>query len=132
MDEEGQSRLNRIIEGEFARMLGIRVASISEQEVRVEMDLEGKLNSIGTGHGGAIFSLADQAFALSANLDEYPQVARSASIKYLKPAKGKLIAVARKVSEDDRGSVHHVSVLADGVLVAEFEGFGHKLKGKSR
>jgi acyl-CoA thioesterase len=132
MDQEGEGRLNRIIDSEFARALGIRVTSISEQEVRLEMDLDGKLNSIGTGHGGAVFSLADQAFALSANQGEHPQVARSASIKYLKPAKGTLTAVARKVSEDDRGSVHHVSVLADGVLVAEFEGIGHKLKGRPR
>src|SRR5512137_3030874 len=104
MDREGEERMDRIVKSEFARLLGIKVISISEEEVRLEMSLDGKLNSIGTGHGGAVFSLADQAFAISANQGELPQVARSASIKYLKPAKGTLTAIARKVSEDDRGS----------------------------
>jgi len=130
MDKEGEGRLNGIVNSEFARTLGIAVISISAEEVRLEMSLDGKLNSIGTGHGGAIFSLADQAFAISANQGEFPQVARSANIKYLKPAKGTLTAIARKFSEDERGSVHHVTVFADGVLVAQFEGIGHKLKGK--
>jgi hypothetical protein len=36
------------------------------------------------------------------------------------------------VSEDERGSVHSVSVYANGMLVAEFEGIGHKLRGKDK
>jgi len=130
--DERQTRLDSIVNSDFARTLGIQVIGITEHEVRLEMDLKGKLNSLGTGHGGAVFSLADQAFAVSANQGEYPQVARSASIRYLRPAKGTLTAVARKVSEDERGSVHSVSVYANGMLVAEFEGIGHKLRGKDK
>jgi acyl-CoA thioesterase len=92
------------------------------------MDLDDKLNGFGIGHGGAVFSLADEAFAIAANQGESPQVAMSASIKNLKSAKGKLTAVARKASEDDRTSVYAVSVYAGSDLVAEFEGVGFKLK----
>jgi acyl-CoA thioesterase len=108
--------------------MGMRTVHVSKEEVKVEMDLEGKLNSVGTGHGGAIFSLADQAFAIACNTGEHTQVARSASIKYVKPARGKLLATARKVEEDDNGSVYKVEVTCGEVLVAVFEGVGHKIK----
>lgn len=113
---------------EFSTFMGMRTLSVSGDEVKVEMDLDGKLNSVGTGHGGAIFSLADQAFAIACNLGEHVQVARSASIKFIKPAKGRLIATARKVSEDERGSLYKVEVRSADLLIAEFEGVGHKLK----
>ena len=102
--------------------------SVSPDEVRVEMDLEDKLNGFGIGHGGAVFSLADEAFAIACNQGEFPQVAMSASIKYLKPATGRLTAVARKAKEDDRLSIYSVQVFSGEDLVAEFEGIGFKLK----
>jgi acyl-CoA thioesterase len=80
------------------------------------------------GHGGAVFSLADEAFAIAANQGEYPPVAMSARTKYLKPAKDLLTAVARKAREDDGISVYAVSVYSGSELVADFEGIGLKLK----
>ncbi len=116
------------MQSKYAALIGARVLSVSPIEVRVEMDLDDKLNGFGIGHGGAVFSLADEAFAIAANQGEYPQVAMSASIRYLKPAKGRLTAVARKAREDDKGSVYAVSVYSGDDLVAEFEGIGFKLK----
>ena len=92
------------------------------------MDLDDKMNGFGIGHGGAVFSLADEAFAIAANQGEYPQVALSASIKYHKPATGRLTAVAKKAREDERTSVYTVLVYSGSDLVAEFEGIGFKLK----
>ena len=112
----------------YCHLMGMRTLEVNEDEVKVEMDLEGKLNAVGTGHGGAVFSLADQAFAIACNRGELTQVARSASIRYLKPARGRLVATARTVSEDERGSVVKVQVHAGDLLVAEFEGIGAKLK----
>ena len=56
------------------------------------------------------------------------QVALSASIKYHRPARGRLTAVARKSREDDRTSTFAVMVYSGSDLVAEFEGIGFKLK----
>jgi acyl-CoA thioesterase len=126
--DDPQERFLAIDGSEFSTFMGIRTISASESEVKVEMDLEGKLNSVGTGHGGAIFSLADQAFAIACNMGEHTQVARSASIKYVKPARGMLVATARKSREDDTGSVYRVDVTAGKDLVAIFEGVGHKIK----
>jgi len=108
--------------------MGMRTLRGSENEVRVEMDLGGKLNSVGTGHGGDIFSLADQAFAIACNMGEHTQVARSASIRYIKPARGKLVATARKEREDEKGSIYRVEVTSGETIVAVFEGIGHKIK----
>ncbi len=121
-------RIERIASCEFAVGNGMRIEPSAADEVRVSMDLAGKLNGFGTGHGGAIFALADQAFALIVNRGPDPQVAMSASIKYIKPATGSLIAVARKVKEDERTSVCQVEVLQEGVKIAEFQGIGYKLK----
>jgi acyl-CoA thioesterase len=126
--QDPEERFHAIDNSEFSTFMGMRTVHVGDDEVRVEMDLEGKLNSVGTGHGGAIFSLADQAFAIACNLGEHTQVARAASIRYLKPARGKLMATARKVKEDDRGSTYRVEVSAGDSVVAVFEGVGHKLR----
>jgi acyl-CoA thioesterase len=126
--DDPQERFLAIDGSEFSTFMGMRTISASESEVKVEMDLKGKLNSVGTGHGGAVFSLADQAFALACNMGEHTQVARSASIKYIRPARGKLVATARKEREDDKGSVYKVEVTSGDTIVAVFEGIGHKIK----
>ncbi len=113
----------------FVQELGIRTVSISEGEVRVAMDAGDKLNAVGGAHGGAVFTLADQAFALASNLEAWPQVALVASINYLRPGKGMLEAVARKTSETNRTSIYEVKVFDDGELIAIFQGTGYKLNG---
>lgn len=125
-----RARLKVIEECEFSLVNEMKVTEFSEGEVVVEMNLHGKLNGFGTGHGGAIFALADQAFAISCNRGEHPQVAKEVRIKYLKSARGKLRAVARQVKEDERTSLCLVSVHSEEGLVAEFEGVGYKLRQK--
>jgi acyl-CoA thioesterase len=132
LPKDREERL-RAIEGcDLARACGMVLTSLDEYEAVVEMDLEGKTNGFGTGHGGAVFALADQAFAVSANRGENAQVARSASIEYLRPARGRLRAIARVVEESETTSVHRVEVFSGEELVAVFEGRGHKLLPKAR
>ncbi|QLH74531.1 MAG: hotdog fold thioesterase [Methanomassiliicoccales archaeon] len=123
-------RIEAINNCEYAKRFDMRVTLLTKEEVRVEMPIRGNINGFKIAHGGAIFTLADEAFALIGNLGEYPEVAMSASIRYLRPAKEDMVAIARKVSEDDRTSTYKVDVISGGVLVAEFEGVGYKLKGK--
>jgi len=121
-------RIEAIANCEYARSCGMRVISMDDKEVRVEMSVDDKLNGFLSGHGGAVFSIADQAFALCCNRGEFPQVAAEASIRYLKPARGTLLAVARTVQEDERDSTCDVKVFSGEVLIAEFVGKGHKLR----
>jgi acyl-CoA thioesterase len=125
---DAETRMKKVTQSRYAALIGTRILSINSDEVRVEMDLDDKLNGFGIGHGGAVFSLADEAFAIAANRGEFPQVAMLASIKYIKPAKGRLTAVARKAREEERISVYSVLVYSGNDLVAEFEGIGFKLK----
>jgi acyl-CoA thioesterase len=124
-------RLHRISDVPIVLAMGMRTINISKDgEVRVVMDAGDKINAFGGAHGGAIFALADQAFALACNLGEEPQVALCASINYVRTGKGRLEAVARKLSESRRTSVIEVKVFEGDELIAVFQGTGYKLSLK--
>jgi acyl-CoA thioesterase len=111
--------------------LGIELISIdNEGTVRCAMDVSDKHNLIGSGHGGAVFTLADQAFALASNLGPEHQVAIFASINYIRAAKGRLEAVAQKLAETRSTSLYEVKVYEKDDLVAVFQGTGYKLRKK--
>ncbi|MBR2667375.1 MAG: PaaI family thioesterase [Oscillospiraceae bacterium] len=48
-------------------------------------------NAGGVVMGGAIFTLADFAFAVAANMDRLPTVAQSAQIAFLSPGRGRML-----------------------------------------
>jgi len=123
-------RLRRIMDVQFVVDLGIETRSITEEgEVRCVMNAGDKINAMGGAHGGAIFALADQAFAIASNLGKEPQVALVANINYIRPGKGMLEAVARRTSDTRRTSLYEVRVFDDGELVAVFQGTGYKING---
>lgn len=127
-----KTRLEAMNAAPFALHLGMETVSIGENEAVVRMSTEGLTNALGTVHGGAIFSLADQAFALAANSRGDPQVALNASIIYLKPGRGDLVAKARKVEENRSTSVYEVQVMQGDEVVAVFHGIGYKLRGSGK
>jgi len=115
----------------YIQKMNIDVISIDDEEVRLSMAVEGNRNALGTAHGGAIFSLADQAFALAANRRVEPEVAISATINYMKPATERLEAVARRIEENNKTSVYQVMIHDGGRTVATFQGVGHKLRRRN-
>lgn len=127
--ESIQRRIKEMNEVPIVIALGIELISIDQNgTVRCAMDVSDKLNLVGSGHGGAVFTLADQAFALASNLGPEHQVAMFASINYVRAAKGRLEAVAQKVSESRNTSLYEVKVFEDDELVAIFQGTGYKLR----
>ena len=128
-----KERIRRINNAPFVQPLGMELVSISaDGEVRVTMDANGKHNALGSAHGGAVFSIADQAFAVACNLGPELQVAMFASITFIRPARGKLEAVAKKIGETRKTSVFEVKVFEEGELVAIFQGNGYKLIDRSQ
>lgn len=123
------SRVAAMNRSEFSRLLGMEVVEARPGWARVKMEVPGKRNHQGSAHGGAIFSLADQAFAVAANLGEEAQVALSAQISYLAPAIDPLTAVAERVAGDTRHSLYRVRVYSGEKLVATFEGVGIRAAG---
>jgi acyl-CoA thioesterase len=133
LPEEIRERICGINDAPFIRTFGIELVSIAEDgEVRVTMDVSDKHNALGSAHGGAVFTLADQAFAVASNLGPEVQVAMFVSMTFIRPARGKLEAVARKIGETKLTSVYEVKVFEKGELVAIFQGNGYKLKDRVR
>ena len=87
------------------------------------------LNFVGSAHGGAIFALADCAFAEAVNFGENRAVAAQVSINYLKPsAEGDtLTAEAKVVSQGKTFSLCSVNVTKDDKPVALFTGLAYRI-----
>ncbi|MEF2276862.1 hydroxyphenylacetyl-CoA thioesterase PaaI [Deinococcus sp. YIM 134068] len=80
----------------LARTLGMRVLEETAEKTRVALTVTpGGLNMHGTAHGGLLFSLADEAFALISNL-EVQAVAVETHLSFFRPARvgDELVAVA--------------------------------------
>lgn len=132
LPEKIKERIREINNAPFIRSFGIELVSISEDgDVRITMDVSDKHNALGSAHGGAVFTIADQAFAVASNLGPDHQVAMFASMTYIKPARGKLEAVAKKIGETNRTTVYEVKVFEKGELVAIFQGNGYKLRDRT-
>lgn len=90
------------------------------------------LNGHGSCHGGAIFTLADSAFAFACNSHNKVTVAQHCSVTFLAPGRegDRLTAVAREVTIAGRSGVYDVSVARqDGVTIAEFRGLSRTVSG---
>ncbi|GAA5261690.1 PaaI family thioesterase [Methanocalculus sp. MC3] len=88
----------------YAQENGIELIEAGAGHARVAMQVQPKhLNSHGTVHGGALFTLADCAFAIASNSHGIPAAAINASISYLTAAReGRLIAVAEEFAKNKR------------------------------
>ena len=89
-------------------------------------------NAFGGVMGGAIFTLADFAFAALTNDRTRVVVAQQVSINYLSPPKGgRLVATARYKKDGRSSCVVNVDIVDEtGRDVAQFVGTGFKLAAK--
>jgi acyl-CoA thioesterase len=113
----------------FASMIGVEILEYGQGRARVALDAQGEhLNGFGSVHGGAIFSLADEAFALACNSRGRVAVAASASIVFLSAGRrGRLLATAEELSCSHKLSSYQVRVTdEDGTLVALFQGTAYR------
>src|SRR5512140_3457723 len=88
----------------FAKHSGIELVSVSPGQATARMVLQPQhLNGVGTVQGGAIFTLADFAFAAAANSHGKVAVAVNVSITFMKAATtGVLTAEAREISRNSK------------------------------
>lgn len=99
----------------FAMNMGIEIIKADEEESICAFDITpAHFNAGNTVQGGAIFTLADLAFAVAANCGGRHTVSQSASITFIKPGTGKrLMATARKVSAGSKTCCYTVLVTND-------------------
>ena len=113
----------------FAVENGMVIDAIGEGTSACSMTiLPRHLNANGGVMGGAIFTLADFAFAAASNNVHRPTVGLQVSINFMSPAKGtRLIARARCVKDGRTTCVYAIDVTDDlGRDVARFTGTGYK------
>ena len=113
----------------FAETLGIQVLEAKDGYAKVSMKVEKiHTNALGFTHGGAIFSLADYAFAQACNFGDNVAVAIQVSINFLKPSAvgDVLTAEATRVSEGKTTGLYQVTVRKEDKIVALFTGLAYK------
>lgn len=113
----------------FAHYVGIELTKVGEGYAETRLDLSEKhLNGLDVVQGGAIFTLADFAFAAATNSNGSATVGINSNITYFKAPKGKKItAIARETSAEKKICGCDVEVLdEDGTLVAKFSGTGYR------
>jgi acyl-CoA thioesterase len=109
----------------FAALVGIEVLDIAPGFARVRLPLREDLhNGLGIVHGGAIFTLADMAFAVASNSHGTAAVGVHTSISYLAAlSTGTLTAEAIEVSRGRKLATYSMRVTDDaGTLVALMQG----------
>ena len=117
----------------LAEYLGIELVDVSIGNAVARMDVKNEhLNGIGTVHGGAIFTLADFAFAVAANSHGMVTVAINVSITFMKAASsGTLTAIAREVSLNPKIASYTVNIIDDDdELIAIFQGLAYRKRDK--
>ncbi|PKG33925.1 MAG: hypothetical protein CW742_00455 [Methanoregula sp.] len=122
-----QIRIREFNDSEFARLLGIVIEEARDGYARVTMDCTGKANPSGVVHGGAIASLADQAFGIAENCAGIHRVAVSIHIQYLVPGTGQLVAIAERVSDNGACDTCRVLVYDGDRIIAEFAGVAFRV-----
>lgn len=115
----------------FAKHNGIELINVAEGTATVRMQIEPyHFNAAGTVHGGAIFTLADFAFAAASNSHGRIAMGISTSVNFVKAAvKGNLFAAAVENSINQTLASYTVTVTDDeGSTIAIFQGMVYRKK----
>jgi len=115
----------------YGRLLGMEVVEIgsgsSLVRMRVRPDLE---NIFGVTHGGALFSLIDQAFQIASNSHGVLSVALTVSITYAAPPKPSTVIEARatEIHKTNRTATYFCEVREkdEGTLIATAQALAYR------
>jgi acyl-CoA thioesterase len=116
---------------QFAAHCEIELLEAANGCARAKMILQPRhWNGIGTVHGGALFTLADFAFAAASNSHGTVAVAIDANITFMKAVStGTLFAEARELARNYRLGSYSVEVRDEkGELIAQFQGLAYRKK----
>lgn len=118
-------------EDKFARHAGIELVEAGPGWANASMKIEPfHFNGAGTVHGGAIFTLADFAFAVASNSHGSLAMGINTSVNFVKAARqGTLYAEAREQAKGPKLASYSVMVTDDdGDVVAIFQGMVYRKK----
>ena len=115
----------------FAEHNGIELLEVSEGRARAKMDITTQhLNGAKVVHGGAIFTLADFAFAAASNSHGTIALAINANISFVKAVtEGILVAEAKEISLNPKLATYTINITNEhNDLIAIFQGMVYRKK----
>jgi acyl-CoA thioesterase len=122
----------KVDEEPYAQFLGLRLKKVDKGYSLVEMTFREEMrNILGNTHGGAIFSLIDEAFEIASNSHGTIAVALNMNITYIAPpsAEAVLQAEAREISLTPRTATYHINVTeGDNRLIATCQALVYRKK----
>jgi acyl-CoA thioesterase len=140
MKTEDTKLAERVAQGMLAqdamsRALGISILEVRPGYARLKMTVRPDMaNSHSICHGGAIFALADSAFAFACNSYNRSTVASGCSIDFVTPARigDELIAEATERALPGRLGLYDVAVTdQSGHPIAFFRGRSYRVSGET-
>ena len=116
----------------FAEHSGIELLHVGAGRATARLKLQPyHLNAYGTLHGGAVFTLADFAFAAACNSHGTIAVGINATMSYFKAVdEGEIIADAEEVSLGSKLGSYVVKIYHRKEVVAIFQGMAYRKKEK--
>ena len=135
MDQEVADAIwKRVAQEPFARKLGLKLVKLEPGYALVEMALQpDTANIFETAHGGAIFSLIDEAFELSCNSHGTVAVALSMTVTYHRPpTQGAMLrAESREIYRSRKTGTYDIKVTEnEDVLIASCQAVAYRKNEK--
>ncbi|MBN2060250.1 MAG: hotdog fold thioesterase [Deltaproteobacteria bacterium] len=113
MDKTIESLKNRIKKESYAQKIGMRLVELKEGYAIIEMETREDMENIfGMTHGGAIFSLIDEAFQLSCNSYGTVALALNVNVTYHRSPDrmSKLRAISEEVHRSGKTATYTIRV----------------------
>jgi len=124
----------RVAQEPFARKLGLKLVKLEPGYALVEMTLQpDTANIFEMTHGGAIFSLIDEAFELSCNSHGTVAVALSMTVTYHRPpTQGAILrAESREIYRSRKTGTYDIKVTEnEDVLIASCQALAYRKNEK--
>jgi acyl-CoA thioesterase len=124
----------RVAEEAYARKLGLVLQKAEPGYALVEMAITDDMGNIfDMVHGGAIFSLIDEAFEISCNTHGTVAVALSMTVTYHRPPSpgGVLRAESEEIYRSAKTATYDIKVTeGDGILIASCQALAYRKKEK--
>ena len=118
----------------FARKMNLKLRELKPGYAVVEMEPQQDImNIFGMTHGGAIFSLIDEAFQLSCNSPGQVAVALNVNVSYHKPPdiSSRLKAISREINLSNKTATYEIRVYDEGdTLIASCVALAYRKKEK--
>lgn len=111
----------KVSEEPFAKLLNITLKDVKEGYALCEMEYTEKMDNIyGSAHGGAIFSLIDEAFEISSNSHGTIATALNINVTYMKPPIKNTVlrAESKEINRTRRTASYEITVRDDRNLIA--------------